>query len=257
MSSILVRRPSGFIVGLIRGKTKVLVGRRLFSSRNMASKDKFTNRIAKEDDYNAIINFLNENFVPYEPTLTALNFRPNTPGMDLFWQSIAHCLTEPISFIYLNKQDEIVGSCLSSRFHPISEMDDRWTNLKVLPAGMSTFDICVAYVAKLEDGLVERLATKEQCNNPMLLNVLCVDSKCRGHGLGVKLIDLAFENARQRGYDCIISQATAKASQILFKRAGFDLLNVVKHEDFVDENGTRLLNCKDGTDEGQLVFKRL
>ena len=226
-------------------------------SRQMASQDEFTNRIADESDYHALKAFLSENFIPFEPVFAALNFSDNTPGVEFFWQSIAQCLTEPISCIFLNKKGEIVGSCLNCRFHPISELDDRWTKQKRLPVGTSKFHTDRAYLAKLEDGLVEQLASMEQCNNPMLLYALCVDSKFRGHGLGVKLIDLAFENARQRGYDCIIAQATAKSSQILFKRTGFDVLNVVKHEDFVDENGIRLLNCRDGTDKGQLVLKKL
>ena len=88
--------------------------------------------------------------------------------------------------------------------------------------------------------------------------ILCVNTVEYGRrGIASKLVELSMENARALGCTGALATLTAYASQCLFLKAKFEILKVINHEAFVDDNGKRLINCKDGTNKGQLVFKRI
>ena len=92
----------------------------------------------------------------------------------------------------------------------------------------------------------------------MHIEILCVDRSCYGRrGIGMELTRRILRNAKETGCNGVTASATSIASQNLFSKAGFTVLRVLNHDDIVIEDGKRIIHCKDGTNEGQLVFKEV
>ncbi|XP_065058558.1 uncharacterized protein LOC135686285 [Rhopilema esculentum] len=214
-------------------------------------------RIAVPDDFTQIDMLLQEHFISQEPTDVALGLNRSTPGyVENLQEVIGHCLTQPYSFVAINEENVIVGVRLSKLHKPSQNaIDDRKLE-NAVRSGFSALEIFEVYLAILE-GEVEKLIPADCRKNILKFSILCVHQKFRRLGIAAKLVDLSCQNARKLKFCCVFALLTAKASQNLFKKDGFEVLRVIKHKDFVDENGKRLLNCNDGTDQGQLVFKIL
>ncbi|XP_065058560.1 uncharacterized protein LOC135686287 [Rhopilema esculentum] len=214
-------------------------------------------RIAVPDDFTQIDSLLQQHFISQEPTDVALGLNRSTPGyVENLQKVIRHCLTQPYSFVTINEENEIVGVRLSKLHKPSQNaIDDRKLE-NAVRSGFSALEIFEVYLAKLE-GEVEKLIPANCRKNILKFSILCVHQKFRRLGIAAKLVDLSCQNARKLKFCCVFALLTAKASQNLFKKDGFEVLRVIKHKDFVDENGKRFLNCNDGTDQGQLVFKIL
>ncbi|XP_065058559.1 uncharacterized protein LOC135686286 [Rhopilema esculentum] len=215
-------------------------------------------RIAVPDDFTQIDVLLQKHFILQEPTDVALGLNRSTPGYDEFLQEeIRQCLTQPYTFVAINEENEIVGVSMNKMSHkPSQNAIDDWKLENPVRSELSALEILQVFLAKLEEE-VDRLIPEDCRKNILKISILCVHQKFRRLGIAAKLVDLSFQNARKLKFCCVFALLTAKASQNLFKNDGFEVLRVIKHKDFVDENGKRLLNCNDGTDQGQLVFKIL
>eukprot|EP00795_Rhopilema_esculentum_P000656 gene656-10362_t len=212
-------------------------------------------RIAVPDDFTQIDMLLQEHFFPNEPTNVALGLKLTPSRVERIREIIRQCLTQPYSFVAINEENEIVGLRLNELHKPSQNAIDEWKLGNAVRSGLSAWEILQVYLAKLEED-VDRLIPEDCRKNILKFFILCVHQKFRRLGIAAKLVDLSCENARKLKFCCVFALLTAKATQNLFKKDGFEVLRVIKHKDFVDENGKRLLNCNDGTDQGLLVFKR-
>ena len=61
---------------------------------------------------------------------------------------------------------------------------------------------------------------------------------------------MSMEKARFLGYNGALARATTAPSQAYCRKMGFEVLKVIKHDDFCDENGKRLISSIDGTNQG-------
>ncbi|XP_065059200.1 uncharacterized protein LOC135686790 isoform X2 [Rhopilema esculentum] len=214
-------------------------------------------RIAVPDDFTQIDLLLQQHFISQEPTDVALGLNRSTPGyVENLQEVIKQCLTQPYTFVAISEEDEIVGVRLNELHKPSQNaIDDRKLG-NAVRGGLSAWEILQAYLAKLEED-VDRLIPEDCRKNILKFSILCVHQKFRRLGIAAKLVDLSLQNARMFDFCCVFAVLTAKATQNLFKKDCFEVLRVIKHKDFVDENGKILLNCNDGTDQGLLVFKRI
>ncbi|XP_065058557.1 uncharacterized protein LOC135686283 [Rhopilema esculentum] len=213
-------------------------------------------RIAVPDDFTQIDLLLQQHFISQEPTAVALHLNRSTPGyVELLQEITTECLTQPYSFVAINEENEIVGVSMNKMSHKPSQnaMDD-WKLENPVRSGLSPLKILQVYLAKLGED-VEKLIAADSSQKILKISILCVHRKFQRLGIAAKLVDLSIKNDRVFNFCCVFAEAIAKASQNLFKKNCFDVFRLINHKDFVDENGKRLLNCNDGTDQGHLVFK--
>ena len=212
-------------------------------------------RIAVPDDFTQIDMLLQQHFISQEPTGVALGLKQTPFCVEFHREFIRQCLPLPYSFVAVNEENKIVGVRLNE-LHKTNKnaIDDRKLE-NAVRSGLSALEILDVYLTKLEEE-VEKLIPADCRKNILKFSILCVHQKFRRLGIAAKLMDLSCQNAGKLKFCCVFAVLTAKASQNLYKKYGFEVLRVIKHKDFVDEKGNRLLNCSDGTDQGQLVFRK-
>ena len=226
------------------------------------SGDTIKYRIATKDDFGALKSFLLEFYIPYEPTCNSLALACSKGASDFIHPVVEECLSNPVSFLALNENEEIIGALVCS-LRDLSEesqkanFDKQQTNVTRISIAASPLEIWLAYRRAI-DAEYGVLVPKDCREMVVKFAAVCVNTMRYGRrGIARKLVEITLENARAKGCKGAVETCTAKASQGLFKKTGFEILKVVKHDEFVNETGQRLINCKDGTDQGQLLFKRL
>ncbi len=217
--------------------------------------------VAKSEDFDAIEAFLLEHFVPNEPIYQALSITENA---DSDIEMLKKSLKDPISFIALNSKNEIIGVRLSYFLYldgkccvadPKDSLENGMQALDQVRCNLSSIEISDMFLDAIEIGY-QRLIP-EHCQKLLKFAMLCVNAEYGRRGIATKMVKLSIEKAFKSSCDGILAQATALASQNLFRKENFEILKAVKHENFLDENGKQLIRCKDGTNQGQLLFKRL
>ena len=67
------------------------------------------------------------------------------------------------------------------------------------------------------------------------LHMLAIDVGFRGRGVATALVNATVDNARIRGFDVVLADATNPTSTAIFARAGFDTVNEVRYGSFAFE----------------------
>ncbi len=219
-------------------------------------------QIAMPEDFNLIETFLLKHFLSNEPTMKALSISKEEFSKYLKpW--LEKSLRDPVSLLVLNSKHEVVAVFLNffvyndtSSCSNNDQAEGVETSLDRIPCNLSSFDIMNTFFDSVEAGC-EKLIPSE-CHKMLYLAIGCVnvDEYARS-GIGKAGLDWTIEKAVTLGCDGAFVQASALASQNLFRKEEFEILKVIKHENFCDENGKQLIKCKDGTNQGQLLFKRL
>lgn len=217
-------------------------------------------RVAIADDFDAIEVFLIKHYVPKEPTSQALCIKANEEMINLLRVWIKRCLLNPVSFIAVNKQNEIVGTSLNYLCDlDLMRKTTRTSRKEATPCisnNLTPVAVSEIYLNCLEAGY-QHLIPKD-CHKIIKFDVLCVNTDEYGRqGIAMKLVEISMENAPVFGCTGAASKAVAKATQGLFRKADFEVVKVMLLEDFVDENGKQMINCRDGTIKGEVVFKRI
>ena len=231
----------------------------------MAS-DTVSYRIANNSDFDTIEAFILKHFVTTEPTSQALSLTGNAEFKNFVRPMIQSCLVDPTSYIAVNKVNDIVGVrlnrlCILGESQSTREKDDGAKKLVQdanarLSSDLNPLSILETYLDRIEAGY--EVLIPQSCDKIIKFVILCVNTVEYGRrGIASKLVELSMENARALGCTGALATLTAYASQCLFLKANFEILKVINHEAFVDDNGKRLINCQDGTNQGQLVFKRI
>ena len=218
-------------------------------------------RIANADDFNAVESFLIKNYVPKEPTSQALSITANEELINRLRFGIKRCLRNPVSFIAMNKQNGIVGTGLNyfcdvdlmRRTTPSSMKEAVPCILDNNSSPVTVFEV---YLNCLEAGY-QHLMPKD-CHKIIKLDFLCVNTDEYGRrGIAMELVKMSMENASVLGCTGAAAKAISKASQGLFRKADFEVVKSMLLKDFLDENGKQVINCRDGTVKGEVVFKRI
>ena len=221
-------------------------------------------RLATENDSKAILDFELDVFIKAEPTCAALEITKDG-AREFFTKEVTTCLKSPVSFLAVSDCGDIAGIILCA-MKELAEKKEKSPlqiyerkrisqNAQVIiPNNLKPIDILGRYIESLESKYEAMIPS---CNRQLLhVETLCVDvSRFGGQGLGKDLVRICLENAERLGYDGISASAISTASQNLFRKIGFSVLRQKKHEDIVDENGDRIIQCKDRTNQGQFVFK--
>ena len=206
-------------------------------------------RVATVDESSALQQFLIEHYLPNLELFTCLGFSTDSQDVaDYLAYSLQAGISEQTTIVATNQSGDIMGLSLnhSAEYKPEGEMQT--PNLEEQPSVKTL----VAFTEKLEKGFQTLIPA--DCKRVLLISMLSVGKQFGRQGIGRKLLEASTENAKKNGFDAAIALSVSKASQNLFSKLGYSVLRVVKHEDFVNEEGKRLINCKDGTEEGQLVF---
>ena len=218
-------------------------------------------RIANADDFNAVESFLIKNYVPKEPTSQALSITANEELINRLRVGIKKCLRNPVSFIAVNKiQNEIVGTglnyiCDLALMRSTTPPSTKET-MPCISDNLSPVTVFEVYLNCLEEGY-EHLIPRD-CHKIIKFDFLCVNTDEYGRrGIAMKLVKMSMENASVLGCTAATAKAIAKASQGLFRKANFEVVKSLLLKHFVDKNGKQLINCRDGTVKGEVVFKRI
>eukprot|EP00112_Aurelia_sp_Birch-Aquarium-sp1_P006121 Seg1683.9 transcript_id=Seg1683.9/GoldUCD/mRNA.D3Y31 product="hypothetical protein" protein_id=Seg1683.9/GoldUCD/D3Y31 len=226
------------------------------------SGDTIAYRVAKKEDFGALKSFLLEFYIPNEPTCSSLALAGSKEASDFINPVVEECLADPVSFVALNENEEIIGALVCSLRDLTKEsekanLDKQHACDTKVSSAASPLEIWLAYRRAI-DAEYGTLVPRDCREMLVKFAAVCVNTVNYGRrGIARKLVEMTLENADVKGCKGAVETCTAKASQGLFKKTGFEILKVVKHDEFVDEAGKRLIHCNDGTDQGQLLFKRL
>ena len=219
-------------------------------------------RLATTKDVDAILKFEFKCFIKTEPVSVALGITEEEVR-EFITKMTNSCLNDSLSLVAVS-EGEIVGIVLcgvkgppESAEMPLDSLAGASSGSRItFPKQSKPMDVLRRYLHSLEanyKGLIPGCSEKI-----MHIEILCVDRARYGRrGLGMELTRRSLENAKKVGCSGVSASATSIRSQNLFSKAGFTILRVLKHDDIVYEDGKRIMHCKDGTNEGQLVFKEI
>lgn len=225
-------------------------------------------RLAREEDFSNILQFELDVFIQSEPTCLALGITKDA-ATDFFTKEVKNCLKYPINFVALSDDGTIAGIILCSLKHssptscaPMQNISQRNQIVSeeamkiIIPKHKEPMEIFLHYIGSLE-GRYEN--TIPACKGSIIhIETICVNIVRFGCcGIGRNLLQTCFDNARQLGIEGASASAISHASQNLFNKIGFRAVRSIKHSNVVDEDGRRIINCREKTKEGQLVFKVL
>ena len=212
-------------------------------------------RLATEHELSKLQQFLTTHYLPNLEIFTSLGLPADSKEVqDYLYYSLQEGISQQTTVVATNQHGEIVGLSVNHAVEDEPKHDDididAWD--PSVRSGVETF---LAFANDLQKDL--KLLLPKECKRVLLISMLSVDKSFGRQGVGRKLLDASAESAKKNGFDAAIALSVSIASQNLFKKLGYSVVNVVKHEDFVSEEGKRLINCRDGTEEGQLVFLSL
>ena len=212
-------------------------------------------RAATKDELTTLQQFLNEHYVPNLELFTSLGLSADTTYVqDLICYSLRVGISQKTTVVATNQHGEIVGLSVNHAIEDEPKPHYRETDA-LNPRLQSGVDTLVAFASSLKKDF--QLLIPEECKRVLLISLLSVDKSLGRRGIGRKLLHASAEIAKKNRFDAAISLSVSIASQHLFRKLGYSVVKVIKHEDFISEEGKRLINCRDGTEEGQLVFLSL
>ena len=224
---------------------------RLQTGRNMG----VSCHVANADEFNAIKKFLIEHFWPNVAVDRSLGIHPSSKEVEKCMDNaLSECFSKQTTIVATNENGELVGVSVN---HLIEDQPDFQEEdiTALIPNGLSPFNNLEALLNKLQKGF--RTIIPKECRKVLLISMLSVRKEYSKTGIGRELLQTSTENAKKNGFDAAIALSVSKASQIVFRKLEYSVLRVLKYEDFMNENGCRLIQCDDGTEEGQLVFLKL
>ncbi len=124
--------------------------------------------------------------------------------------------------------EKLVGIALTTSFTftPPPEIEDASPNYP--PIG--------ALIAALEQDYERRTAAQlDRCAH---IHMLAIDDAVRGRGVAQALVSATTDNARSKGFDAVLSDATNPTSQRVFANQGFKTRNEIRYDAFEHEGVT-------------------
>lgn len=209
-------------------------------------------RVATEDESSTLQQFLVEHYLPNLELFTSLGLSADSKDVaDFLAYSLQVGISQQVTVVATNESGEIMGLSVNHSFEDEPKGEPQTSD----PEEQASFNTMMAFTNSLQEGFQTLIPA--DCRRVLLISMLSVGKQFGRQGVGRKLLEASTENAKKKGFDAAIALSVSKASQNLFSKLRYSVLRVVKHEDFISKEGTRLINCKDGTEEGQLVFLNL
>ena len=212
-------------------------------------------RVATIDELSKLQQFLTTHYLPNLEIFTSLGLPADAKEVqDYLYYSLQEGISQQTTVVATNQHGEIAGLSVNHgvedepKPHDIDM--DAWE-----PSVLSGVKTMVAFTGDLQKDFQSLLP--KPFKRVLLISMLSVDKSLGRQGIGRKLLHASAESAKKNGFDAAIALSVSIASQNLFRKLGYSVVKVIKHEDFVSEDGKRLINCRDGTEEGQLVFLSL
>lgn len=142
--------------------------------------------------------------------------------------------------------DRLVGIALTTPFTFTPPPEIEGTSPTYPPIG--------ALIEALEHGYEHQNAGRlDRCAH---INMLAIDDTMRGRGIGQALVNATTQNARAKGFDAVLSDATNPTSQWVFANLGFETRNEIRYDTF-DHGGARTFASIANLGAIKLVEKRL
>ncbi|KAL6741563.1 hypothetical protein Aduo_014803 [Ancylostoma duodenale] len=211
-----------------------------------------------------IEKYLNEEFSANEPISRSINLSKND-ACDFFHDLTENgCSHEKYSSVVYDK-DRLVALLLCAvKNHaaddaPISpeidaEHHDFAEEIRKGPYKNHKANQLFTYVYAIEHRQKRLLGSKSKV---FKLDVLGVHRDYRGRGLGKKLTERALETARADGCQFVATAATARASQGIFTKMGFQSLYEIPYAVFRESGKAVFQNLHDGCEGGKFMVLRL
>uniref|UniRef100_A0AC34FC24 N-acetyltransferase domain-containing protein n=1 Tax=Panagrolaimus sp. ES5 TaxID=591445 RepID=A0AC34FC24_9BILA len=207
---------------------------------------------ATKDDCEDLFNFLMIDFCKREPLTDALDGTPEDMA-EIFKDMVKASLGEPC-FTYIvrsKKTNEIVATRMMTVLErPSNNNED---NDKPAPYKSWKANIILKLLMQMEHKAWEILPTTQKIAAGIMISV---HQNYARRGIAQKLVEYNLDEIKEAGCEGLMREATAKNSQKLFAKLGYQNLYEVLHTDYKD-NGKQVFKCRDGTDRAILVYKPL
>jgi GNAT superfamily N-acetyltransferase len=142
--------------------------------------------------------------------------------------------------------DELVGITLTTPFTFTPPPEIESTSPNYPPIG--------ALIEALEREYEHQNAGRlDRCAH---IHMLAIDDAARGRGVAHALVNATTQNARAKGFDAVLSDATNPTSQRVFANQGFETRNEIRYDAF-ERDGTTTFASIANLGAIKLVEKRL
>ncbi len=142
--------------------------------------------------------------------------------------------------------DRLVGIALTTPFTFTPPPEIEGTSPNYPPIG--------ALIEALEHGYEHRNAGRlDRCAH---IHMLAIDDRARGRGVAQALVNATAQNARAKGFEAVLSDATNPTSQRVFANLGFETRNEIRYDSF-EHDGVRTFESIANLGAIKLVEKRV
>ncbi len=181
--------------------------------------------VATLSDADKIVRLIATAFSNFEPLARALGL--SVAEMEEFLQPLMPAaISEGLTIVARRTgSDELAGALLNDDLGSPLPVDLSRLNTKYLPI--------IALLGSLEEHYnVGRTIVPGEC---LHLFMLAADERFKGCGIGRGLVKAGLSNGSRRGYRAAATEATASASQHIFRTLGFAELFTISYASFLHE----------------------
>uniref|UniRef100_A0A0R3RZZ5 N-acetyltransferase domain-containing protein n=1 Tax=Elaeophora elaphi TaxID=1147741 RepID=A0A0R3RZZ5_9BILA len=211
--------------------------------------------------------YLMKHFIPNEPSVRSIRMCGND-GWKITADTVRKCFQFPYSHALKNENDEIVAVRLAAiierpKLNEIKECE----NDEILASPKGTNEQSKSEIERLPRSAIEirrLLCAMEskiwhlvESSTKKLLEIMVISTheKYTGRGLMRELLTFDLTEQKRDGIQGGITEATALNSQKLFAKLGYKVLYQINYDEWLDEDGSQIFKCDDGTCCAQLAYR--
>ena len=208
-------------------------------------------RKAEESDYQAILEFIYEDFLPRE-LLSIVSGNVSNINQSARDDRFMHWLLDGVSLIAVDTEDQTLAGIAVNFVTKKEDHEGGNCNSSQIPRPLSAV---LKFIEKLEEGhnIFEELNT----TRGMDLRFLGVKEKYSGKGIASKLTEHTLELAKDCGLKFVQSIPTSPATLHLFEKLGFETRSELKCQEFYMDDGLPAFPHASSSDKSRYVVKIL
>ncbi|XP_070509270.1 arylalkylamine N-acetyltransferase-like 2 [Chironomus tepperi] len=208
-----------------------------------------TIRVAKSADHDAVLKFIREHYYKEEPITISHPEPGHTVDDEIF--SMSHIEHDTILMAFNSDNDEIVGILIAGPIE-LGDADVMLEDAKKASKKWGDILRLLAYIEKKADVLGRfNLDTVLHCH------VLTSHKKYRGNGIGQKLFEYCFENARNLNYKLMSTDCTSIFTTKIAEKCGMECISTVTYDEYNELLGERLFQPQEPNFEIKTFVKKL